>query len=585
MLGLMAIGIGLISLLLGATVFGLPLFKDYFSSPVIITLNLLPPVILVFLLYFASGRAWIAFTIPTLTVLTLSTVQFYKVQIHGDPFIFSDFAVMREATAAFFDMSITINWKVLLAAAALAFGILFSVFFLKHKLKGHKFRIIATAAAVAVSAGLYTFIYTDTDLYSDTSVRIDGSLYSAARRSVSKGFVYPFIHSIYQATSVRLGIPDWYDSREAQRLSSQYEAIPIPDDKKVNIIAIMLESFVDLSTFNVLDFNVDIYAPLHRLQAESVSGTVVTNVFAGWTIDTERLFLTGNTQFISYTKPTNSYVHYLKGQGYHTEGLHTGDGWFYDRRAVNSYMGFDRYLFLEDFEDGSRDDAFFFAAVKNQYENRDRNIPYFSYNLSFQNHLGYDSLWMLDTYAIEQGGLTDESFLILANFLAGIHDTALRLERFIDDLRDDQDPLIVLVFGDHMPWLGDGGSVYSELGINIERETNDGFLNRFSTPYLIWANDAAKTIVENDFTGDGGSFSTSFLMGELFKLCSWGGDGQMQALREFKETVDIINAPYGMPFRMFRENGELTNELSLPAAEKYRELLQMEILRRENFKY
>ena len=186
---------------------------------------------------------------------------------------------------------------------------------------------------------------------------------------------------------------------------------------------------------------------------------------------------------------------------------------------------------------------------------------------------------MLETNAVAQGGLSDESYEILTNYLAGIYDTTWRLGDFIDSLRDDPEPVVIVIFGDHLPWLGPAESVYKELGIDIDRSTDEGLYNHYSTPYLIWANDAAKEILGNDFTGDGGSFSPCFLMGELFSLCSWEGDGHMQALRELKEHVDVINA-YGV----FRENGVLTAELSPEVGEMYRKYRQMEIYRRENFK-
>jgi len=345
----------------------------------------------------------------------------------------------------------------------------------------------------------------------------------------------------------------------------------------------MLESYADLSRFDAIDFEVDVYGPLHKLQAESVSGAVISNAFAGWTIDPERLFLTGNTQLSTFRLPSNSYVQYLKSQGYHTEGFHAGERWFYDRRSVNHYLGFNRYLFIEDYDNGSRDDSFFFPAVMELYNTRDISKPYFSFNLSFQGHLGFDSAWMLERDAVAQGEMTDDSFRILNNYLAGIYDTTWRLERFIDELRSDPAPVVVLVFGDHMPWLGDGGSVYHELGINIDRSTDEGFLNYYSTPYLIWANDAAKREPGSDFTGDGGDFSVSFLMGDLFRLCAWEGDGYMQFLREFKDIdhVDIIS-----PFNgIYREKGVLTKQLSPEVEHIYQKLRMMEIYRRENFAY
>ena len=52
MLALLSVGVGILSLLLGATVFGIPMFKSYFASFTVVALNILPPMVLVFLLYF-----------------------------------------------------------------------------------------------------------------------------------------------------------------------------------------------------------------------------------------------------------------------------------------------------------------------------------------------------------------------------------------------------------------------------------------------------------------------------------------------------------------------------------------------------
>ena len=44
---------------------------------------------------------------------------------------------------------------------------------------------------------------------------------------------------------------------------------------------------------------------------------------------------------------------------------------------------------------------------------------------------------------------------------------------------------------------------YEELGLDIDPGTEAGFRNHYSTEYLIWANDAAKAVLEEDFTGEG----------------------------------------------------------------------------------
>jgi len=580
MLALAGVFIGLLSLLLGATVFGLSMFWSYFSSPMVILLNLLPPILFIFLIYFISGRAWIAFTFPAFITLIFSMVHFFKVQIRGDPFIVSDIMLAREVNNIIAPYTFVMNWKVYLVIITFICGVAFSVFFLKYKVKKPMFRLISSVAVIIVSAVLYMAVYTNANLYTKTKGSYRVHEWSTTHSYIAKGFLYPFIHSIKETLAdIRGENPDWYDAREAELLLQSYGNVDIPEDKKANIIALTLESYTDLSIFDVLVFEQDVYGPFHSLQAESFSGMLITNSFSGGTTDAERLFLTGNTRLTPFASATNSYVHYLKGQGYYTEGLHAGDMWFYDRRPINANLGFDNYYFLEDFENSNRYDWFFFPTVSALFDARDTGKPYFSYNLSYQNHGPYESVSTCDEHFIARNGLSNESFNILNNYLFGIGDTTKRLDGFINSLREDPAPVVVVVFGDHMPWLGSLNSVYQELGINIDRNTVDGFSNYYSTPYLIWANDAAKAMLGSDFTGVGGSFSPSFLMGEVFSQCSWEGEGYMQALRELQTQIDVINAPMGI----FREKGELTGTLSPEAEAALHRLQMMEIYRRSNF--
>ena len=580
MLAALGICVGVLSLLFGATIYGLPLFYEYFDTFIIVLLNILPVILLVFLVYFISGRAWIAFTFPSFFILAISIIHYFKIQLRGDPLALTDYSYFFEAGTIVAMYSPTMNWKIYLAAAVFTFGVVFSVFMLKRKLRGAPLRIISVAAIIAISAILYNLVYTDTGLYDSTSDDTPVAALTPNYNFIRKGFLYPFIYDArYSLANMRALLPDWYDKNKAKEAYDSYESTDIPDDKKVSIISLMLEAYADLSLFGALDFTEDVYGPLHRLQADSVSGSLVTNVFGGGTIDTERLFLTGNIYLTSYTSSTNSYVHYLKSQGYQTEGFHAGDMWFYDRRSVNSHLGFDEYYFLDDIENASRLDRDFFPVVYDMYKTRNTNMPYFNFSVTYQNHGPYANHQTQEPYLIEHGGMSDESFNILNNYLTGIYDTGLQLESFIDSLRYDPDPVVVLIFGDHVPWLGNAHSVYHELGIDIDMDSEEGFFNYYSTPYIIWANESAKQMLDNGFTGDGGSFSPGFLMVELFDLCSWEGEGYMQALRELRMNIDIIQAPTVL----FRENGALAPDLSPEGVEAFRRLRMIELYRLKNY--
>ena len=94
------------------------------------------------------------------------------------------------------------------------------------------------------------------------------------------------------------------------------------------------------------------------------------------------------------------------------------------------------------------------------------------------------------------------------SYLGSVMATQRHLADMVDAFRASDEPIVLVVFGDHKPWLGNGNSVYHALGVNLDQDSQEGFYNYWSTPYLIWANDAAKAAVGRD-TATSGRASTS----------------------------------------------------------------------------
>ena len=572
---LLGVGTGLISLMLGASVFGLPMFFAYFSAPLVVFLNILPPVLLTLFMYWASGRAWIGFTVPALIVFLLAIISFFKMQIRNEPLVFSDYQLVGEARDSMVGYALVVNWKIWAAAAYAAVGTAAAFFLFRYKMKP-KTRVIGTVSVVLACALLYSFLYTNDKVYASARGSYDISPWSSAEKYITRGFVFPFIRSIQDPASK---LPSGYKKGNAADTLAAFADDAIPDDEKVNIVSVMLESYTDFSVFDTVALNTDVYGPLHALQKESISGSLIVNTFAGGTIDTERSFLTGYTKLGDFMTPVNSYVGCLKDQGYYTEGFHSGDGWYYDRKTVNLNLGFDNYYYLEDFQDSNRWDDYFFSRVLSLYESRDPERPYFSYNLSYQNHGPYDSTKTCDTAYINQNGLTDISYNILNNYIEGISDTTRRIAGFIDYFRARSEPVVVVLFGDHKPWLGSNNEVYRELGIDVDFTGTQGFYDFYTTPYLIWANDAAKAALGSDFTGAGGDFSPCFLMNRLYEACGWGGNAYMKATGELERYVSVISTATGF----FEENGVLTPALSHEADTAYENFRKIEYYWQNNY--
>ena len=161
----------------------------------------------------------------------------------------------------------------------------------------------------------------------------------------------------------------------------------------------MLESFSDLSVFGTVSdrFVQDPYADFHALQAESYTGTLISDTIGGGTINAERAFLTG----YSYPQPryrrdTESFVRYFLEQGYETEGGHPGYAWFYSREKINERLGFETYHFLDGYYenlltdenslDGHPNDEAFFAERAESWEARDPSKPRFSFSVMRLRH-------------------------------------------------------------------------------------------------------------------------------------------------------------------------------------------------------
>lgn len=581
MLVILGMCIGIVSLFLASPYLGNSgnyMFVSYFKVPLIVVLNLLPCVFLILLVYFISGRAWISFLFTSVLIFGMSLGNYYKIRLRSDPFIASDIRIIGEAGNIVSNYTLEITGRVVITVICFIIGLLFTLVFMRGCYRNTRVKVIGIAAIVAISAVLYPLIYKSESVYNRAQNNDRINIWSEIQVFVSKGFVYPFIHSIQDAFPQP---PEGYDADKAENILYSYEYDDIAEDKKVNIISVMLEAYADLSDWDGLEYNVDVYEGLKKVQAESVSGSLISNVFGGGTIDTERAFLTGYTDnSTNYRSNVNSFVWYLREQGYYTEGFHAGDDWFYNRQNVNRYMGLENYYFLDDFEGSNRTDEFFFPLLIDMFENRDKSVPYFSYNLTYQNHGSYDSESTCETAYISKGSLTDESYNILNNYLSGIYDTSNRIAEFADYFKTVDEPVVIVIFGDHKPWLGNNDSVYNELGINLDLGTEDGFYNHYKTPYIIWANDAARKATGNDFVGDGETVSACFLMDEVFSRCSWGGNEFMKMNRRLLDETDIVSSATGY----FYEDGVLTKDASDVLRSYYDDYALVEYYLKSNFK-
>lgn len=584
---LSALGIGAASLLLALGPYPMALANSFLERPLTLLLNLLPVVALMLALYGVTRRSGASFLVTAAVVLGLSLGHYYKLTFRDDPLMFADLLLLKEAGNMAGKYKLFVGKRILLVLLCVAAGYLFLRFLARGRppLAG---RLACGAVGLLALVCLIPSL-TSNAVYNGPTANYDrlDNRWSSTQQYIGHGFVYPFLHSVGSAFE---SPPEGYRESEAAALLAQYEDGDIPEGEKVNVVGIMLEAYNDFTKFGTPKLAQDVYATWHRLEAEGYSGDLVTNIFAGGTVDTERCFLTGYADLPAFRSKTNSYPWYFRSQGYTVEGMHPCFQWFYNRSNINENLGFENYWFVENYfgqytgDQVAFDNIFFPELLKSYQTATAGGAPYFSFSVTYQGHGPYDSdrCWWGERgdFVVDDGTYTDEQQYILDNYFGSIADTDRHLKELTDYLRDDDKPVVLILFGDHNPWMGDGNSVYTAMGINFDMGAQQGFFDYYATRYIIWANDAAKEALGNDFQGAGPDMGPYFLMNQLFQLCGWDGPAYLQATTPIAQAVPVIHTT-----GRYLEGDTLTDTPTAQGAALIRDYQWLQYYDKHHFRY
>jgi len=574
---------GLVALRLAVGPYPVEVVDGYFQHNDILVLNTLPVVLLTALFYGLTGNAWSAFLAGGGVTLGFSLGNFFKLIFRDDPLYFEDMLILQEAKAMATGghYQLFLNSTIVKALLCLLLGTVLLRVLAPGKNRDWRYRAGTAAAALAVSAAL-TPVYLDGARYASIENYEYLNRWSPTQDYISRGFMYPFLHSVSDFLETP---PKGYRESKAEELLAACPDADIPEDRKVHIIALMREAYADFSRYDIDGLDASGYDVYHALEAESLTGNLVTNIFAGGTVDTERCFLTGDYQLHNFRGNTNSYVWYLRDQGYTAEGCHPYYKWFYNRQNINAYLGFQNYRFLEgDFDQLTKamypEDSVLLPEIYADFKKAAASgTPYFSFSVNVQSHGPYETAeaakgnWL-------SGNYSSQCKNALNHYLDAIWDTDAQLARLMDQLREDPEPVVLVTFGDHLPWMGDGNIFYQEMGMDVEAGTDEGFYRRYSTRYLIWANNAAREMIGHDVLGEGPDISPCYLMNLLFEQLGWDGPGFMQAMEKMRSVFPLATST-----GRTMTDGVLSGEIPRERLDLYREFQYLQYYWRSKFLY
>lgn len=486
------------------------------SNFYIFTLNFIPIFFLTLLIGLLINNIYISSTIISFISLLGSLVNRYKIIYRDEPFTFNDLQIYKEAINAVSDMNYSINiLLIVFLILIIILPLIINKFFKNNKFT--KKLMVITLIPLTISILLLNiFVYASTDIYN--SFTVYGTQYRKSDHFKSKGFIYSFIYNLNQKGIYK---PENYNTKDVENILSNYDK---NDEKefvdKPNIIFVLSESFWDPSILPNLELNKDNYVleNYERIKKDSIlSGNVVVKGFGGGTAYSEFEVLTGiNPEILSVENPfeilkskVHSVPNILKDIGYKTIAMHPGQPWFYNRQNGYKYLGIDEQYFIDYYDPDNTDNyvggyisekltfEYLIESIKKNLENS--NQPLFYNLVTIQNHGPYENKYLYEDEYVDfniNGEISDKSYNIIKNYLYGLKDCDTQIGVLTDYLDSIDSPFIVIYYGDHLPYLADA---YKELGLDFESNNLNNEIVAHSTPYFIWANDSAKSLVNEKY--------------------------------------------------------------------------------------
>ena len=434
--------------------------------------------------------------------IIFSLTNYFTTTFRGIPILASDLTIMGTAMNVVgnykysLDRPRTITLLGLIAWCILLFRVK------RLRLPKGKKRISAILGSAAICfASFWIMIYTP--VMTVTPMHVTVNTFRPIKSYRKNGCVLTFMRSIQLMIIHK---PDGYSANAAEEIAAPYRSETSSGNAKTpNVIAIMDEAFADLQAVGDFRTSEDVMPFYHSLTKNTVKGFSYVSVFGGQTANTEFEFLTGLSKaFVpASATPYQLYIKsllpglttHLGNQDY--QGMlafHPFRANGYNRDHVYPNLGFSDFISLKDLDVSASDkirnfvsDAADFQVIIDQYEQAKKksNAPFYLFNVTMQNHSGYDQDFdNLDMPISIEEKCDDPE---LKRYLNLIHHSDTALKSLIEYFSKQKDPTVIVFFGDHEPGLSN--EVYSKiLGKNVEKLSAEENMNLYKTPFLIWAN-------------------------------------------------------------------------------------------------
>ena len=536
--------------------------------------NYMIVLLMYFLIFAITGSIRVCMLTVNSILFGFSFAHAYVVYFRGTPFLPMDFSGITTGLNVASTYTLKPIYNVILGTYLF---VILTVIAIKIKMpKYHKlFKITFRSFAGAFFAVLmYLFYFTP--IFANAGVKPD--FWNQTRGYKNYGFAFSFFCNtkyLYMTT------PEGYVAGEVGNYVSENvnndEPAVRPSKSAPNIICIMNESLADMKLLGEFTTNEDYMPFMRSLTENTIKGNLYVPVIGAGTSNTEFEFLTGNSvaflpsgsnAYMLYIKsPMASLVSTLEAQGYSSLALHPyyASGW--KRTSVYNFLGFNRFFSLENIIDqsilndyanngGNADylqslieqyypeksnmlirqyvsDSYDYKLIIDDFENRDKSVPYFVFNVTMQNHGGYTTSASNFDECISITS-ADKYYTKASKYLSLVKASDNAFAELIEYFKKIKEPTIICMFGDHQPSI-ETEFISSIMGVkDLTNLTIEQEQLRHATQFYIWANYK----IEEQYID---KLSSNYLSSLLVKTAGLKQTEYSKYLLKLSETLPVID--------------------------------------------
>ena len=314
------------------------------------------------------------------------------------------------------------------------------------------------------------------------------------------GFPYSLLRSLVDRGVKK---PDAYDQTAIQEILPETTEMPkTAAAKRPNIIFLQLESFLAPDNIISVTLSEDPVPTFSRLRESCSSGYLYVPTIGGGTANVEfevltgmRIsdFGTGEYPYSTVLQETvcESVAYTLREIGYRAHAIHSNTATFYKRHLVYPRLGFDTFTPLEYMSEyetndlGWCRDRYLLEPIRDALSLDEQSDLVFA--VSVQGHGYYIKDDPQTAYTISSSGLEDNPGAKNAfeYYVSQLSETDAFLGDLLTELEEWPEPVILVVYGDHLPALD-----------IPEENLKSG--STLATEYVIWSNDGSMKKEDRD---------------------------------------------------------------------------------------